>query len=426
MIAGTFRTVAGLNRDLRTLFLSTLLFRAGTMAFPFLAAYLLEQQRYSASQVGLVVGAFGAGALLADLSASVFLGRIPPAKVMLAGSLVYAAVISATPLLSGVLPLTLATLVWGAAYESYTPAVYSQVVASSEPHERKIAFSCNRLAINLGMGVGPAVGGLLFTVAPTALFYVNAACVLGAAALLRSRAPAAAAPVPREAPVPGEAPASREKPLPRGEREPYRSAAPGEGGARFWTIFGLAIPVHVVYALPPVLLSAYVIEGLGLPAYWASLVFVVNASAIVLFEVPLNKAMADVPDARSLLVGFCLAGLGFALMGVTASGILLAAITLVWTTGEMIIFPSLISYVSRLSDRSVVNRNVSLYAAGVNIGFVAAPQVGRLLASESEPGTPWLVTGLTVLAAFLLMIGAQSSPRTWYPEARKDLAVPAD
>ncbi len=69
MIRGTFRTVAGLNSDLRALFVSTLLFRAGTMAFPFLGAYLLGQERYGVEQVGLVVGAFGLGALIADVGA---------------------------------------------------------------------------------------------------------------------------------------------------------------------------------------------------------------------------------------------------------------------------------------------------------------------------------------------------------------------
>lgn len=412
MILGTFRTVTGLNRDLRTLFVTTLLFRSGTMAFPFLAAYLLGQRHYGGAQVGLIVGAFGLGALLADLSASVFLGRVRPTQVIQAGSLVYAVVLCVTPLLSGVTPLVTATLVWGMAYEICTPATYAQVVASSRPDERKIAFSCNRLAINLGMGLGPTVGGLLFLVAPAALFYANAAMVLGATAFLRARSPSGLS-VPDTVPAPSDgAPAVRPAP------------APAHGWTRFWTIFSLAVPVHVVYALPPVLLSAYVVEGLGLPAYWASLVFVVNAAAIVLFEVPLNKAMADVSHARSLLIGFGLAGTGFALMGVSDNRLLLPVATLVWTAGEMVVFPSLLSYVSRLSAPSVVNRNISLYSAGVNVGFIAAPQIGAVLSSGRDPGTPWLVTGLAVLAASAVMIAARFSTRTWYPDDAPERLAP--
>ncbi|UGY94323.1 MFS transporter [Streptomyces gobiensis] len=404
MILGTLRTIAGLNRDLRTLFVTTLLFRSGTMAFPFLAVYLLGQDRYRPAEIGLIVGVFGVGALLADLSASLFLGRVRPSLVMVAGSVVYALVLVVLPLLSGLVVLVGATLLWGMAYEVYTPAAYAQVVASSPPSERKVAFSCHRLAINLGMGIGPAIGGLLFAVAPVALFYINAACVLAAAVILWLYGPSAT-------------------PLQHSAAERVRLVSPTpRGELQFWTIFSLAIPVHVAYALPPILLSAYIIEGLGLPAYWASVVFVVNAAAIVLFEVPLNKAMASMSHARSLLIGFGLAGAGFALMGVTAHGVLLALITLVWTAGEMIVFPSLLSYVSHLSDRSVANRNVGLYSAGANIGFIAAPQIGLVLTSDDSPGTPWLVTGLAVGAAFALMLGSRLSEWTWHSDERQETA----
>ncbi|MEU6487791.1 MFS transporter [Streptomyces sp. NPDC046887] len=397
MIRSTFRTVAGLDRDLRTLFVSTLMFRAGTMAFPFLGAYLLGQDRYGADQVGLVVGAFGLGALLADVCAGVLLGRVRPVTVMLGGCAGYALVLAVVPALSGVPALIAATLLWGMAFEIYTPASYAQVVAGSTPEQRKIAFSCNRLAINLGMGVGPAVGGLLFTVAPQALFYVNAVCVLAAGAVLLRRSTGAAAATR------GAGPGRLVSPTARDE-------------TRFWTLFTLALPIHVAYALPPILLSTYVIEGIGLPAYWTSVLFVVNAAAIVLFEVPLNKAMAGMSHLRSLLIGYVLAAAGFALTGLTSSGPLLAVITLLWTFGEMIVFPALLSYVTHLSAASVTHRNVSLYSAGVNVGFMAAPQIGGVLSAGRAPGTPWLATGAAVAAASALMLLARRGRSTWCPD----------
>lgn len=406
MILSTVRTVTGLDRDLRTLFVSTLLFRAGTMAFPFLGAYLLAQERYGAREVGLVVGAFGLGALLADVGAGLLLGRLRPVTVMLGGSVGYALVLSAVPLLSGVPALLAATLAWGMAYEIFTPAAYAQVVASSSPEQRKVAFSCNRLAINLGMGVGPAVGGVLFAVAPVSLFYVNAGCVLASAVVLRSRGTATATATAGVGA--GDRPA---------EREPFRLVSPTvRDETRFWTLFVLALPIHVVYALPPILLSTYVIEGVGLPAYWTSVVFVVNAVAIVLFEVPLNKAMAGVSHLRSLLAGYVLAAAGFILTGVTSSGPLLALIALLWTAGEMIVFPALLSYVTHLSPPSVTNRNVSLYSAGVNVGFVTAPQIGAVLGGGRAPGTPWLLAGVGVAVASGVMVVAGRVPGMWRAE----------
>ncbi|TGZ11060.1 MFS transporter [Streptomyces rhizosphaericola] len=399
MIRGTFRTVAGLNSDLRALFVSTLLFRAGTMAFPFLGAYLLGQERYGVEQVGLVVGAFGLGALVADVGAGVLLGRLRPVTVMLGGCVGYALVLAVVPALSAVPALLVATLLWGMAFEIYTPASYAQVVAGSSAEQRKIAFSCNRLAINLGMGLGPAVGGLLFTVAPQALFYVNAVCVLAAAGVLLRRSASTRSATTAEAAGPGRllSPTVRDE-------------------SRFWTLFVLALPVHIAYALPPILLSTYIIEGIGLPAYWVSVVFVVNAAAIVLFEVPLNKAMVHMSHLRSLLIGYVLAAAGFALTGLTSSGPLLAVIALLWTCGEMIVFPALLSYVSQLSAPTVINRNVSLYSAGVNVGFMTAPQIGGVLSAGRSPGTPWLAAGTALAAASVLMVAARFSRATWCPD----------
>lgn len=401
MIGQTFRTVAGLNRDLRTLFVATLVFRAGTMAFPYLSIFLLSRGTYSPFTVGLIIGAFGVGALVADFSASMFLGRVTPRTMMLMGLVVNAIVLTVVPLLTSVLALVVATFVWGIAYEIFTPSAYSLTVDRSSSDERKVAFSCNRLAINLGMGVGPAVGGLVFAVEPMALFMINAVCVLVAAGYLWGRTRRSAA-------------NTRHLPEPLTKRQLISPTAREE--SQFWTIFGLAIPIHLAYALPPVLISVYIIEGLHLPSYWASAVFMVNAACIVLFEVPVNRAMQAVEHSRSLLLGYALAGLGFGLMGVSGSGPLIVLATLIWTAAEMIVFPSLLSYISQLSDRSISNRNMSLYSAGVNIGLIATPQISLALRSQWNETTPWLAAGFTIGAAFVLMLGARQSRYTWFVE----------
>ncbi|SDW49142.1 Predicted arabinose efflux permease, MFS family [Amycolatopsis xylanica] len=395
MIGTTLRTVAGLNRELRTLFTVTLLFRAGLMAFPFLSAYLLIGGAYSPVDVGLIIGAFGLGALLADISASVLLGRIPARTVMVTGLLLHTLVLALVPALHGVGVLAAATFAWGFTFEIYTPASYSQIIDRSSPEERKVAFACNRLAINVGMGIGPVLGGLIFALAPVSLFWINAACVLGATAYLlagtrRGGVAEAAARSPRR-----------------------MIASTVREETRFWTIFGLSLPIHLAYALPPVLVSAYLIQGLGLPSYWVSVVFVVNAGIVILFEVPLNKAMDSLSHSRSLLIGYAAAGTGFAAMGLSSSPAVIVGATVLWTVGEMIVFPSLLSYVSDLSGRDIADRNMSLYSGGVSIGVIAAPAASLALTTHGGPATPWLVIGAIVLAAFALLAAARLSTYTW-------------
>ncbi|MFE2293877.1 MFS transporter [Streptomyces sp. NPDC059452] len=401
MIATTWRTVAGLPAPLRTLFSTTLIFRAGTMAYPFLAPHLLLEGGMDAAATGLAVAVFGVGALAADLAAGPLLGRLHPYTVMRGGFLLGAVAVAVVPLLSGLPALAAGVLVWGFAYEIVTPAAYAATIAQSRPGERKVAFSCYRLAINLGTAVGPLLGALIFAFAPYAVFWANALCVAAAAVHLHARR----------------------------DRTPGRSTAlPGDGGkhrerarptlperTRFWAVFGLSLPIQLAYALPSVFVSTYVIVGLGLPGYWAGVVFTVNALGIVLFEVPLNVRMAAVGDLPALLIGYALAGAGFLLMALAETGPAMVLATLVWTAGEIVVFPALLDYVSRVSGPAA-DRRMGQFSGGVNLAFIAAPQVALHLSGPGHPGAPWAVAGAAVCAACLLLLAARSHPYTWHKE----------
>ncbi|MFI9064348.1 MFS transporter [Streptomyces sp. NPDC053429] len=413
MIAETWRTVAGLAPALRTLFLTTLLFRGGTMAYPFLTPHLLRSGGLDPASTSLTVTAFGVGALVADLVAGRLLGRLRPHTLMLGGFLLGAAVVAVVPLLRGLPALAAGVLVWGFAYEIVTPAAYAATIAESRPGQRKVAFSCYRLAINLGLAAGPLIGALVFAIDPYAVFWVNAVCVLAAAAFLHARSrsdgPSDRAPAGRPN-GPDDERGTRRRDPNRG-----RDRLTGPERTRFWTVFGLSLPIQLAYALPSVFAAGYVIVGLGLPGYWAGAVFTVNALGIVLFEVPLNVRMARVGDLATLVTGYALAGGGFLLMAVATTGPALVLATLVWTAGEIVVFPGLLDYVSRLSGPAA-DRTMGLYSGGVNLAFIAAPQLALHLAGPSHPGTPWAVAGAAVGAACLLLLAARSHPYTWHKE----------
>ncbi|MEV6553268.1 MFS transporter [Streptomyces sp. NPDC051597] len=403
MLRTTLRAVRGLAPELRTLFITTLLFRSGTMAFPFLAAYLVERNDYSAGQVGSIVGAYGLGALAADLAAGPVLHFVSARTVMISGLVGNAALVAVLPLTHSAVMLIIGSLVWGFFYEAFTPAAYAETVRHSREEDRKVAFSCNRLAINVGMGIGPALGGLVFAWRPVGLFLINACVVLGTAVYLIIRTSGGTV--------------AEEGKTARG-----RLTAPTlKGETRFWSIFLLALPIHLAYALPPTFLSAYVIHERGLPSYWAGAIFFVNAVAIVLFEVPLNTAMRHVSHFVSLLAGYVLAASGFVLMGLSTSGPALVGATLLWTAAEMIVFPALLHYVSEVSDPSVTGRNMGLYSAGVNVGLIAMPQLSLMLTDDGgSAASPWYLVGAALGVALVLIVVVRRSSYLWLtePEAK--------
>ena len=53
------------------------------------------------------------------------------------------------------------TVLWAASGEMFRPASLAAITHVVAPEQRRQAFALNRLAINLGFAIGPAVGGLI-------------------------------------------------------------------------------------------------------------------------------------------------------------------------------------------------------------------------------------------------------------------------
>ena len=398
---GTLHALRGLNARLQALFMITLVFRTGTLAFPFYAAYLIHQHAIAPGTAGLLVGVYGAGALCTDLIIGGVIKRFSANRVILGSLLLNAVLLLVIPSVDNTPALLLLSFLWGACYEAFTPATFSETVAHSSLETRKVAFSCNRLAINIGMAIGPLLGSLIFLRNADAVFYINALLSLLAFATCLRFA--------RSLPVtPGAAVAGKDEGLP--EQAPHERS-------RLLVILLAALPVHVAYALPPTFLSAYIINYTELPAYYVGIIFFINALLVIVFEVPINLRMAHLSSSRSLIVGFLLAGSGFFLMGFGQVGALLLLATVLWSLGEMIVFPGITHYVSSISSRDSVARNLGYYSAGVNIGVMVAPSLAFMLVSRPALPSPWLLAGC-VLLLFAIAVGVMKrSALLWNEQA---------
>ncbi len=88
------------------------------------------------------------------------------------------------PLAPGLWGFVAAVFLWSALAESFRPASLAAVTHAVGSEDRRAAFALNRLAINLGMSLGPALGGFLSALSFRWLFWIDAATSLAAAGLL--------------------------------------------------------------------------------------------------------------------------------------------------------------------------------------------------------------------------------------------------
>ncbi|HEU4538400.1 MAG TPA: MFS transporter, partial [Polyangiaceae bacterium] len=179
-----WRDLAGLPRSLWVLSFATLVNRAGTMVLPFLTLHLTRNLGLGPARAGQAVAFYG----LTSLVTSPFVGRLGDrwgalrvARASLAGS---ALVLVALPLARDFASTVALLILLASLSEAVRPTTLALVGSLAPPERRRPAFALNRLAVNLGMSVGPALGGLLADVSFGALFVIDGLTSLLAALAL--------------------------------------------------------------------------------------------------------------------------------------------------------------------------------------------------------------------------------------------------
>src|SRR5579871_1628759 len=158
--------------------------RLGTMALAFLVLYLTRTFGWSIARAGSVLTVYAFGALCVAPIAGRLSDRWGALRLMRASLLASGTLIALYPLAHTYATVVAMTILVAVTNEAFRPASYSLVGALAPPEYRKAAFALNRLALNLGMSVGPAAGGFLAQKSFPLLFEVNGLASVSAAIVL--------------------------------------------------------------------------------------------------------------------------------------------------------------------------------------------------------------------------------------------------
>jgi predicted MFS family arabinose efflux permease len=157
--------------------------RSGTMVIPFLTVYLTGNG-YSLSQAGTVMAAFGVGAFLGGFLGGKLTDRFGFFQVQVGSLLLNGILFIVLGYMVGLVQITICVFVLSTLGEAFRPANAAAIGAYSSDSNRTRSYSLNRLAINLGWAIGPALGGVLATINYKLLFWVDGATCAIAALLL--------------------------------------------------------------------------------------------------------------------------------------------------------------------------------------------------------------------------------------------------
>jgi len=173
----------GLSTPAWMLALVMLINRSGAMVIPFLGVYMINHLSFSLEDTGTVLSCFGIGAVAGSFLGGWLTDKAGHFKVQLFSLIFTVPMFFLLPALNTVLKLALGVFVLSIISETFRPANSVSIAYYSKPDNVIRSFSLNRMAMNLGFSIGPALGGFLAAVSYTFLFYGNAVAAFLSAVL---------------------------------------------------------------------------------------------------------------------------------------------------------------------------------------------------------------------------------------------------
>jgi MFS family permease len=172
--------------------------------------------------------------------------------------------------------------------------------------------------------------------------------------------------------------------------------------------------VGIVFFQHEAALPLYLVRYLGLSPAFYGLLFTVNTLLIVALEVPLNTATAHWPNTRALIIGSILFAVGFGALAVVASPAGVIATVVVWTFGEMMLFPAMAAHLGEISPENRRGSYMGAYSMSLSVAFTLGPWMGTQILDALGPPTVWSTMLLLGLIAAALMSRAAPPAGTRY------------
>lgn len=175
----------GLPTTIWLLSVAQLINRSGTMVVFFLSVYLKEELGFTLDQIGLIMALFGIGTISGVWVGGRLVDRLGYYPVMIVSLGAGAVMFAAVSFVRSFEVLATSMFLVSFCAEAFRPANMAAISYYASPDIYTRAVSLNRLAINLGFSIGPAIGGFLSEVSFQYIFWADAlTCLLAMLMLL--------------------------------------------------------------------------------------------------------------------------------------------------------------------------------------------------------------------------------------------------
>ena len=396
MIARFRSATAGFPRQFWVLFWGMLINSiGGGMVWPFLTIFMRQQLGVPLTTVTLLFTLNSAAGLVAMAVAGPAVDRFGRRFAMIAGlvasGLILLAMSAAHTLPAWAVLMFLQGLV-SPLYRVGSDAMVADLIA---PERRAGAYALLRMINNLGIAIGPAIGGFVAAVSYSLAFYAAAAANLLFVTLISLM-------VKETLPSRKAVSKTTQHEVPKQDG----GYGPVLRDRAFVTLCGVFVLTTIPAAIMMMLLAVYAKENFGVPESQYGFIMATNAAMVVLFQYAVTRRSQAYPPLRVLALGalFYALGAGSVALGHGFWGFWLSMVVL--TFGELLLAPTGTALAANLAPPDMRGRYMGLYGITWGVAFGIGPVIGAFLNDQVAPAAIWLfglAAGLAAVVGFLLL-----------------------
>lgn len=365
-ILATYRTAfSGLPAGVWAFSFVLLVHRSGTMVLPFLSLHLKDHLGLSASSAAQLLSVYGVGSVCGALLGGRLVSRVGALRVMIGALLGAAPLFILLLFAQTAVSAAVSIFLLAAVGDSVRPAAMTATANLCSQEKLGRAFALNRLAVNLGMSVGPAAAGLMYRDYFATIFVIDAVTCAAAAGLIWR--------IFGTQRMGGEV---------VGSPTECRVAHQSRGFWNDWVLVGVLFQfccVMIVFMQTIGSYPIYLREQYSISEATIGLLFTINTGLIVAFEMILIAWLERFSKLPVIGIGCALIAIGFGILPLGVGLPFVCLTVVIWTLGEMLSMPLLTTWVSERAPANRRGQYMGAVTATFSLAWVVAPMLGGAL-----------------------------------------------
>ena len=352
----------------------------GALIFPFFALYLTSKFNVGMTDVGVLFATFSLSSFVGSAIGGALTDRFGRKGIIIFGLIASSFSTVAMGFAGSFEFFFVLALFVGILTDVAGPA-HQAMVADILPEEKRAdGYGILRVAFNLSVVIGPAIGGFLAARSYLMLFLTDATISLLTVVLislfLPETKPEAHPDAPKETMVRTFG----------GYGKVFRDAA-------FMLFLGAVLLEVFTYMNMNTTLGVYLRDQHGTPESGYGLLLSLNAAMVVFMQFPITRRIEKFPPMLMMALGTFLYAIGFAMYGFVGAYSMFMLAMVIITIGEMIVAPVSQALVASFAPEDMRGRYMAVSGFSWGIPYAIGPYLAGLVLDGPRPDFLWYAAG---------------------------------